>query len=211
LTNAKVTGLLKTYNNAAPANALDVGPLYPFKDTAYGFFTGSCGFQSPDVADTTNPDYFGSFPGSLLMNPTVPQPQAVTVMQPPLNLRITKNSNSTSFTTSNLLVYAKLDNTGTGDGCTEPQVQLTFMNWPSPAGTWGTPPGTGAPTTNWVSQQGASYDPGMPFGKYTICLVDTAPNPDQYQKFTYDNTRANGATSTTVNPATGWSGTSCVG
>ena len=30
----------------------------------------------------------------------------------------------------------------------------------------------------------------MPFGKYTICLVDTAPSPDEYLKFTYDNTRA---------------------
>src|SRR4029078_297296 len=133
-------------------------------------------------------DYFGSNPGSLLMNPTLAQPQAVTVLQPPLNLRITRAYHNNSFTASPLLVYAKLDNSGTGDGCTEPQVPLTLMSWPSPAGTWGTPPGTGAPTTNWVSQQGATFDPCMPYGKYTICLRDT--NAGRYQTFTYDNARA---------------------
>ena len=103
-----------------------------------------------------------------------------------------------------------LDNAGTGDNCIEPQVQLTFMPWPNPAGTWGTAPQPGG---NWVSQQGASYDPGMPFGKYTICLVDTAPSPDKYMKFAYDNTRANGAATTVKSESTGasWSGTSCVG
>jgi type II secretory pathway pseudopilin PulG len=209
LTNAKVTGLLKTYPNAAPASAVDIGPLYPFKDTAYGFFTGSCGFQSPDFWTTTNPDYFGSNPGSLLMAPTIAQPQAVTVMQPPLNLRITTNSvPSTSFAATSMLVYAKLDNAGTNDSCTEPQVQLTLTNWPAPAGTWGTAPG-GNPT-NWVSQ-GTPFDPGMPYGKYTICLVDTARSPRQYLSFAYDNTRAGGAAATVTNPTTGWTSTSCIG
>jgi type II secretory pathway pseudopilin PulG len=199
LTNAKATGLLKSYVNPAPASPLNINPLYPFKATAYAFFTGSCEYQSPDA---TNANYFGTYPGSLVMDPTLAQPQAVTVLQPPLNLRITRNYANNAFNTSNMLVYATLDNAGTGDSCTESRVQLTFTDWPG--GTWGTfPSGTGS--TNWVTQQGATFDPGMPYGKYTICIRDTAPSPDQYQKFTYDNTRANGATATTTNGSQSWS------
>jgi type II secretory pathway pseudopilin PulG len=215
LTNAKVTGLLKGYPNAAPSSPLNVGPLYPHKATAYSFFTGTCEYQSPDTdaynATVNNPNYFGTYPGSLLMDPTKSQPQAVTVLQPPLNLRITTNSSGgTSFTTANLLVYAKPDNSTTGDACTESQVQLTFMTWPG--GVWGTTPPAGAgKTSGYVSQTGATYDPGMPYGKYTICLRDTAPNPDQYRTFTYDNTKALGLTTTVVNPTGSWTTASCIG
>jgi type II secretory pathway pseudopilin PulG len=214
LTNAKVTGLRKTYTNTAPANPLVIGPLYPHKATAYGFYTGTCEYQSPDTdayGTAANPNYFGSNPGSLLMDPTKPQPQAVTVLQPPLNLRITTNSSGgTSFTTANLLVYAKPDNSATGDACTEPQVQLTFMNWP--AGVWGTTPPAGAgKTSGYVTQTGGTYDPGLPYGQYTICLRDTAPSPDKYRTFTYDNTKAGGATTTVVNPTGSWVTTSCIG
>jgi hypothetical protein len=207
LRNAKVTGLVKGYANAAPASPLDVAPLYPFKATSYGFFTGTCAYQSPDTYDV---NYFGSNPGSLLMDPTLAQPQAVTVLQPPLNLRITRNKANNAFTTSNLLVFAKPDNAGTGSSCTEAQIPLTYMAWPATG--WGTEPSGGG--GNWVSQPGAAYDPGMPYGKYTICVQDTAPNPDQFQTYTYDNTKAGGLTGAgtpITNASWSWSSTSCVG
>jgi type II secretory pathway pseudopilin PulG len=205
LTNAKVTGLVKSYTNAAPASPLDVKPLYPFKSTSYGFFTGSCAYQSPDKYTAS---YFGTNPGSLLMDPTLPQPQAVTVLQPPFNLRMTRNSSSSS-SAANLAVYAKLNKSAPGDTCTEAQVPMSLQTWPSgaSAGTWGAAPG--AATTNWVVQTGATFDPGMPYGNYQICVKDTAAN--RYQSFAYDNTAPGGAGTTANNNAPLWTPTNCIG
>ena len=212
LTNAKNTGLLKSYVNPAPPAAFDVSPLFPFKDTAYGFFTGSCRYESPD---TYVPDYFTSNPGSLLADPTKPQPQAVTVLQPPFNIRVGQDyGGDTTPDASKFLIYATLlKPDGSTDPCTEPVTTLTFMNWAQgyPAGTWGTPPGTGAPPTNWVSQPGTLFDPGMPYGTYRVCVVDKTPKPDRYATFTYDNRAKAGAGTTVTIGGTGtnWNTTTC--
>lgn len=202
LTNAKVTGLVKSYANPAPASPLDVKPLYPFKSTSYGFFTGTCAYQSPD---RYTPSYFGTNPGSLLMDPTVAQPQAVTVLQPPLNLRMTRNSTNAA-SIANLAVYAKLEKSAPSDTCTQPQVQMALQTWPSPVGTWGAAPSGVA--IGWVVQSGAGFDPGMPYGNYTICVKDTAKN--RYQSFTYNNTAPGGGSPTRVNTADSWTSTNCV-
>jgi type II secretory pathway pseudopilin PulG len=202
LSNAKVTGLVKTYTNPAPANPLDIKPLFPFKSTSYGFFTGSCAYESPDKYTAS---YFGTNPGSLLMDPTLSQPQAVTVIQPPFNLRVTRNSSSTT-SIANLAVYAKLNKSVASDTCTEPQVQMAVTSWPSPVGTWGAAPGS--VTTGWIEQAGAGFDPGMPYGNYTICVKDTAKS--KYQSFLYDNTQPGGAATTIVNTAQSWTSTNCV-
>ncbi len=202
LSNAKVTGLVKSYTNPAPANPLDVKPLFPFKSTSYGFFTGSCAYQSPDKYTAS---YFGTYPGSLLMDPTLPPPQTVTVLQPPFNLRITNNSSGAS--TANVAVYAKLKKPLVTDTCAEPQVLMAVTNWPSPVGTWGNAPGT--VTAGWVDQAGTGFDPGMPFGKYDICVKDTAKS--KYQTFAYDNTILGLPTTTVTNAsAAPWTSTNCV-
>jgi type II secretory pathway pseudopilin PulG len=199
LSNAKVTGLMKTYPATSPT---DIGPLYPFKATAYGFFTGSCDYESPDTYDT---NYFGSKSGSVLMDPTKSQPQAVTVLQPPLNVQITRNYDQTTFTTANLQVYATLQKSDPSDTCTEPQVPLTWMTWP--AG-WGTAPATGGV---WASQPGATFDPGLPYGKYQICIKDTKSGTTRYQSFPFDNTKSDaGTTNLTKNTSVAWTTTNCV-
>ncbi len=195
LSNAKVTGLVKTYTNPAPANPLDIKPLFPFKSTSYGFFTGSCAYESPDKYTAS---YFGTYPGSLLMDPTVAQPQNVTVLQPPFNLRITKQLLQQLDVRPRAisLVYAKLKKSATTDTCTEPQVQMALR---------GMAPGAepGAPhrlreATGWSSNAAAGFDPGMPYGDYTICVRDTAPTPSKYQTFDYDNTAVQAATAAPV-------------
>ena len=66
-----------------------------------------------------------------------------------------------------------------------------------PVGTWGTQPsGTGL----WVVRNNTAsttFDPGMPYGSYDLCVRDTAPNPDQYQTFVYHNNVAGGQPATT--------------
>ena len=187
-TNAKRVALLRTFSNPAA-----VTNLYPFKDSAYAFFTGNCAYENPENLGIAN--YFSLYPGSLIANPTPPQPKGpVTVRQPPFNLRVTRTSPA-------LTVYAKLVPKA-GDPCTEPRVQMALKAWPI---AWGAAPQNGG---NWVVRNDATFDPGMPFGTYEICVQDTAPNPDQYQTFTYDNRAPGGQTATVNNPGS-WSNGTC--
>ena len=208
ITNAKRTGLLRTFTNPTPAAPLTVTLLYPFKDTAYAFFTGKCAYESPDKLGNTN--YFGDNPTSgLIASPTAAQPQPVTVMQPPFNLRIKQDYNGNNFAATNVVVAATLQKppASATDACSEPKVQMALKSWPT-TGTWGTAPGS--TTSNWVVQNddvATQFDPGMPFGKYTICVWDKAPN--RYATFTYDNTVPGGLATTTAVIKSSWSTTSC--
>jgi type II secretory pathway pseudopilin PulG len=211
ISNAKRTGLLRTFTNAAPPAALSVTPLYPFKDTAYAFFTGKCAYESPDKLGNTN--YFGDNPTSgVLADPAVSQPQNATVQQPPFNLRIERDyANSATYAAGNVVVYATLVKPAASstDPCTElTRVQMALKAWPG--GTWGSAPGS--KTTNWVVQNdgvAGQFDPGMPFGNYTICVWDKAPNPDRYTSFNYDNSLPGGSTSTAGVGASAWITQSC--
>ncbi len=192
-TNAKRTGMLRTYSSALTSSTFTAAQLFPFKDSPYAFFTGGCGYESPDVADPAgNGSYFGSasHPG-LQMDPTLTQPQTgYIIWQPPFNLRVTKNAAGTT-TLNNLTVYATLQKpTGSTDTCTEPRVQMAFKTWPG--GSWGAAPGNN--TTGWVVQNDAAgFDPGMPFGSYQVCVRDSGAG--KYALATYNNTVPGGQTS----------------
>jgi type II secretory pathway pseudopilin PulG len=193
LTNAKLTGQKRTYDASANSSVTDITTLFPFKATNYAFFTGSCASESPD---TYVSNYFGANPGSLLMDPTKPQPQTTTVLQPAFNVRITTFSRSSATFAG---AWAKL--VPGDDGCGEASVPMVVTTWPNPAGAWGAAPGGN--TTGWLSKSGAAYDPGMPFGKYTICVMDSR---GQFKSFPYDNTKL--ATPAAWDQGT-WSGTDC--
>lgn len=201
--NARRVSLNRQQANPAGASTVTFPGLYPFKNSAYGFFTGNCSYQSPEASIS---NYFASNPGSLVADPTLPQPQSVTVLQPPLRLRITSRDGGTSNITSRIQVYAKPVKPASED-CVAPQVRLAIKNWPGGA-PWGTnsPDGQSA-NSNWVVQNDATgFDPGLPYGDWTICLYDTSSR--RYQSFPYNNKRVGGATSTTVNSGT-WSNTKC--
>lgn len=199
-TNAKRVSLLRKFPSATAVSSLSGGSLFPFKDTAYSFFTGNCAYTNPALLDG-NANYFRDYPGAMVMDPTVGQPQWVKVRQPPFNLRIASNADGSSFSNSNLIIWAKLVKPATtDDACVEPRMQMALKPWPNPVGTWGNPPGTPSlPTTNWVGRNDATnFDPGMPYGTYTICLHDTKNS--RYQTFPYDNTDPGGAATTRTNP-----------
>jgi type II secretory pathway pseudopilin PulG len=197
-TNAKRISLLRNFPNATGANPITAASLYPFKDSAYAFFTGNCAYQNPETLGRT--DYFKNNTGSLVADPTKSQPQGpVIVRQPPFNLRVNRSGT--------LTVYAKLRKPAafSTDACVEPRVQMALKAWPSPPGTWGTQPsGAGL----WVVRNDATFDPGMPYGTYEVCVSDTAPSPDVYQTFDYDNTVVGGQASTVANSGT-WRNGSC--
>ncbi len=100
------------------------------------------------------------------------------VRQPPFNIRILRGRNST-FTDGTIAVYATLKRpTGSTDACPEPVYKLTTTAWPSSTSGWGAEPEAGG---HWVSQ-GTAFDPGMPFGVYSICLRDNGQGLDVRQR-----------------------------
>jgi type II secretory pathway pseudopilin PulG len=214
------------------ASTINSKPVFPNAGNSYQFFTGTCRYASPN-AYPANVNYFNAITGAnpgvnpaaaLLGDPAQPQPQVATVRQPPFNLRITRRYTTTAFTdgTTQLQVFARLQKPTAGvyatDTCVEPVVQLYTVGWPSPVvalpSGWGAAPrATGNPsgTTNnnhWVSKSSSTFDPGMPFGQYKICLFDVTNGRYTSIPLTYDNTVPNGvptATGVDFGPSTGWS------
>jgi hypothetical protein len=211
--NAAETSVLRTFtpNPAAMVSSITAPTLFPF-DTAYSYFTGRCAYQSP--VKTTNPDYFSDInqAAAVVGDPDAFQPQPDTVYQPSFNIRIRSNYANRSappadFDASALEVYATLQPIGS-DPCVDiKNLRLATRDWPS---TWGTAPISTA-TKNWVSQTGTDFDPGMPFGTYTICIRDAASSTRRYWTTTYNNTSPNGQATTVQMPpsSSGWTTTDC--
>jgi hypothetical protein len=164
--------------------------LFPFKD-AYTFWTGSCAGENP-AAYTGNANYFTG-PGNHAL-PTNPGGiYAIDVFQPPLNLRVTHDASnkiiggtggtrSTNTMTASATYLPPASDTGCSD-----TVNLNFVT-------------RSDITTNangWLSQQpNPTFDPGLPFGKWKICVVDQSQRK-HITVASYDNTSPAGQPSTT--------------
>ncbi|HWK27944.1 MAG TPA: carboxypeptidase regulatory-like domain-containing protein [Solirubrobacter sp.] len=199
VTHPRRTGKVKTYDTAG-ANPYVATPLYPFKSGAYSFFTGRCGYESPDAV-TGDPNYFSTYSGSLVADLTKPQPQDVTVLQPPLRLRVDKDSSGSAFAATNYEAYAKLQSRE-DDDCREARIELALKTWPS---TWTPMPTEG--TANWLVQKTSdtnAFDPGLPYGTYDVCILDKRSTTRQIAQFTYVNTEPGGAKSTTTIVKANW-------
>ena len=201
-TNAKRTTLFVNRTAGAYATSYTVDRLFPFKDSPYALFTGNCAYESPDVADRTgNSAYWSTYAGQLQMDPTTSQPQSVSVLQPPFNIRVAGNP---SGSLNNVNVYALLQKpTGSTDPCSELRFQLALKTWPTAS--WGNNPGTG--TSGWVMRNDAAIlDPGMPYGTYNVCFQD---GTKMYKLDGYQNLKPGGNTPTKEIPSTGWTSGTC--
>jgi type II secretory pathway pseudopilin PulG len=167
---------------ANPAHTVPATGLFPFKD-AYTFWTGSCSGENPAGYNSA---YFTG-PGNHALPTDAGRTYTLDVFQPPLNLRVTRDANS------------KLIGNGSGDrmtytatytepGCTD-QVNLYPV----------TRTVGGATQYAWLSTQSSTFDPGLPFGKWTICVSD-ATKRRHITLANYDNT-APGGQGTTVDLA----------
>jgi type II secretory pathway pseudopilin PulG len=163
---------------APEAATFAVGSLYPFT-TPYALYTGACAYSNPTKA-SANSGYYGSYPGSVLITPGGTPP--VTVRQPPLNLRVAKDYNSTSSPAEGMVVYATPVQ-ASGDSCVEPSIQLQ---------TWNTSATNTGVLGRTKSADGTYVDAGVPFGYYTICFQRGASQSIIYPTDTggtnYDNT-----------------------
>jgi len=225
--SASGTNVVRTFakSDNSKFTSINTGPIFPFA-TAYQFYTGDCAYESPVKAWTGNASYFtddATKGASLIGDPDAFQPQPVTAFQPAFNLRVRADydtpspSDQTKFDASaaGLTAYVTLQRGS--DTCNDiTGRQMLIKDWPT-AG-WDPAPTL---TKNWVVQNSTDWDPGMPFGKYTVCLVDSTSTTKQYWSTTYDNTNpssnvnASGVPTTVEIPGTAvaksnWSTTSCV-
>jgi type II secretory pathway pseudopilin PulG len=208
ISDVSSNGSLKSWPATPPpsAGAYTLTNLFPYPASPYGFFTGECQYQSPAKLGLT--DYFSTTnPGASIIADPSKLNQPAYVYQPPLNLRINRNgAGSTTFAAGSIDVYLTLlkPTAFNSDTCTDEVFKYTVMDYP-PTG-WGTRP---SPFTGYVSQDSTTFDPGLPFGTYSICLRDKTNNKG-VAAGTYDNTKAGGQTLTSINISGGsWGSTTC--
>jgi Tfp pilus assembly protein PilV len=127
---------------APPQTSVDATSLYP-ATTGYKFYAGECAGESPE---TPLPTWFAAAPGSAAVFAPAPGTTngTVTVRQPPLTL-VVKNGSA-------LLSGATVTLTPSDTNCRK----LTLTTDAS---------GRANKTT------GTPFDPGVPFGKYSVCVA----------------------------------------
>lgn len=179
----------------APAATITVDKLFPFPSKNYGFFTGSCGYESPINVGQTNYFTTTNLAASVLVTPGLIFPTPAKVFQPPVQIRVSKDYNNATPPAGRMEIRMALQTPPAfaGDSCTENEFVMQTMAWPT--STWTpVPTGGAAPgTLGYASWSPTTFDPGLPFGKYTItCVRDTQYNRVLKPNTTYDNTSPNG-------------------
>jgi hypothetical protein len=169
-----VTGTgIRPYWVAAPQASIALTDLFPFR-TAYQTFAGQCKGSNPDTAMGTNTWFttgFGGF-GDAVVIPPGNTSTAVTVRQPALKLKV-RNGATNPFTGATVVLTV---NDAT---CIGTPVKLSGLTTNS-SGLM-TKSAIGAPT----------YDPGVPFGKYDVCVSATVSgNLRRYNSTTPINVNA---------------------
>jgi Tfp pilus assembly protein PilV len=145
-----------------PVSTVTLANLFPFR-TAYNTYAGNCAAANPKTA-TSNANWFNTgnigFDDNAIVPPGDTSSVAVTVRQPALKFRVRDSS-------GNYINGANVTIAQSGTGC----APASFTGWITVkhpvANTdgWITKPAYnfGAPTGN------VTYDPGVPFGTYTVC------------------------------------------
>jgi Tfp pilus assembly protein PilV len=147
--------------------AIEVAGLYPFT-AGYGMYSGSCATADPTKLPTSSANYFTTYPDSLAT--TNPGGSAsVIVRQPPLAVRVQLGS-----PTGSAVAGAKVVATATGVGCGADRFDDLLSD-----------------ANGFVTHPGAAFDPGLPFGTYSLCASVKSPaDPTKYLvgTATYANT-----------------------
>jgi hypothetical protein len=193
----------------APAATIPTPRLFPFLSKRYGFFTGNCGYESPVNVGQAN--YFATTnsAATVLATPGGTMP-AARVFQPPVQIRVSNQSGGGAPPAGRMEVHMTLQKPSdfSDDTCAEPKFTMKTMAWPTT--TW-TPVPAGASTLGYASWSPTEFDPGLPFGTYSICVLDTSNNRTLRPAAAYDNTSPNGGPAldiaTTGTGGGKWSGT----
>lgn len=194
--NSDDKDVVKTFTPSAATSNVRADGLFPFK-SGYTFYAGSCGTENPVAVATANKDFFSDVNykfAAVAGDPNAFQPQSVTAFEPAFNIRV--RNDSTGAAASGRVVARVWLKDVNGDACPDFQGKdLPTMAWPSGLGT--VPSGAGA-SSGFVSSSSTEFDPGMPFGTYTVCLRDVNVSPNKWFNAvtTYDNTAPTGRATT---------------
>jgi hypothetical protein len=164
----------------APQASLDMINLFPFR-TAYKVFAGQCSTSNPENAIPSS-TWFTTGPGTGDAMIVAPGGSGtVTVFQPALKVTVRNGSG-----TSPVISGANVVLTPTDTACTTHLFLTTDTSGrvTKPSFDFGPPTGT------------VAYDPGVPFGRYNLCIDGVAGIPATRRKY---------QTSINVNSASGLS------
>jgi prepilin-type N-terminal cleavage/methylation domain-containing protein len=165
--------------NTTPQPTIAAKNLFPFP-AAYNFWTGSCASENPE-SYTANAGYFAP-PGGKTLATDPGGTYAKDIYQPPVNLRVTHDANgkiiggSGGTKSVDVMSYTATYLPATGDEDCADAVTLHAVTRSDTVTTRG-----------WLSQMSPAYDPGLPFGKWKICVLDTTARKGFYVN-SYDNT-----------------------
>jgi type II secretory pathway pseudopilin PulG len=134
--------------------------LFPFM-SPYTFFSGGCEQSNPAIHA---PDYFDTNAGAVTVAKGQVSPAATVQMyQPPLKLVLRDSAGGTGTGANGMIVYATLIKPTPDSECSETYKLTSIARTTAPS----------VVTNGVVSREGtadASYDPGLPFGTYDICV-----------------------------------------
>jgi Tfp pilus assembly protein PilV len=144
-----------------PVPAVTLSNLFPFR-TAYNTYAGACAAANPKTA-IPNVNWFNAgnigFDDNAIVPPGDNSSVAVTVRQPGLEVRV-KDSAGAYINGANVVI------TPSGTGC----MPATLTGWTTAKNAAGTDGWITKPQYNFGGSTGnVTYDPGVPFGTYTVC------------------------------------------
>jgi type II secretory pathway pseudopilin PulG len=200
----------------ASASTIQVPRLFPFLTKSYGFFTGSCSYESPVNVNDAQSNYFTTTnaAATVLATPGASLSPAK-VFQPPVQIRVSKDAQGKTPSATQMVLSLTLQKPSefSGDSCVEPKFDMNTTAWPTL--TW-TPVPTGANAPNglgYASWSTTNFDPGLPFGTYEVTCVGDPKNGKRYMPSTppvYDNTSPNGGVLLDIAPSSGsWVSGAC--
>jgi type II secretory pathway pseudopilin PulG len=167
-------------NQTATSASFTTPLLYPF-DNPYGLYAGNCAdanptkLVAPPVAVSPT---FAKAPGGLLPGELL---YAAKVRQPALNVRVVQGA---AVPVMGKRITAQPIQTGTTCGATATPPGLTYVM----TGFTGT--GVLDANAGWASKLGTTgnFDPGLPYGKYDICLDNSPITPSSARRRTKPGT-----------------------
>jgi Tfp pilus assembly protein PilV len=195
--NSGETGMLRTYPQSGEVATIKADTLFPFPQS-YTFFTGTCHYNDPtDSTNYTTLNTTGANAALIAGQQVAATALTATVVQPPLNLQITRGPGSSTAVPTTSMTVKLYPSAPSTDSCVQPNMTTlkTFDVDSTAAYNWMV--GRSYNTTTKV------LDAGVPFGKYTVCFQSGtsyfAPGT------VYDNSTPPTGQATTVSYS-GWSG-----
>jgi len=147
-----------------PAGTITISDLFPYK-TGYSFYTGSCESNAPTATNASyytagGPGFEELDSGEIVGGDPAPP---MMVVQPGVRLQVVSGATP--------VAGARIVATSTSPDCSTKYVLTTT-------------------SAGWLSSSGSTYDPGLPFGTYSLCVQ--GPGNVRRTGITVDNTSAAG-------------------